>query len=76
MKHFELSEDFAKEFNKKKSFVISKIKNDYNDKFDSTTFDKFCIENSFNHEFSTPTLQPNEIVERKNNYLIKLENYA
>jgi hypothetical protein len=63
MKHFKLSQAFA----------ILKIKNDYNDNFDSTTFDKFCIENSFNHEFSIPrTLQPNEIVGRKNRLPYKI----
>ena len=49
---------------------ILKIKSDHGTEFENQAFEKFCIKNRIDHDFSASWMpQQNEIVERENRTL-------
>ena len=64
---------FAKLVQNEKNFSIVAIRSDHGGEFENFGFEKYCEENGFKHEFSSPrTPQQNGVVERKNRTLQEL----
>ena len=53
-----------------KGFKVTSIRSDHGGEFDNDEFEKFCKDNGYKHNFSSPrTPQQNGVVERKNRTL-------
>ena len=66
-------QDYTNKSQNKKNFRTIKIRSDHGTEFDNQNFEKFCIENRIDHNFSAPrTPQQNEVVERKNRTLVDI----
>ena len=61
---------FCKRIQNEKGYSITNIRSDHGTEFENLSFDTFCNENGFCHNFSAPrTPQQNGVVERKNRTL-------
>ena len=61
---FEKFEAFCKRVQLEKGYLISKIRSNHWGEFENKSFEKFCNQHSFSHNFSAlKTPQQNEVVE-------------
>ena len=64
---------FCKRIQNEKGYSITNIRSDHGTEFENLSFNIFCDENGFGHNFSAPrTPQQNGVVERKNRTLEKM----
>ena len=67
---FDAFRKLAKVIQNEKGLNIVSIRSDHGGEFQNESFEKFCEENGFHHNFSAPrTPQQNGVVERKNRSL-------